>query len=162
MFHVVLYRPEIPPNTGNVMRLVANAGVTLHLVHPLGFPLDDTKLKRAGMDYREYADVVEHPDFESMLSDLAISRVFALSRDAERDYTSVEYGPTDVLLFGQESTGLPAVILQHERITAALRIPMRAGSRSLNLSNSVAIVLYEALRQAGFPEMGSTHPADGS
>ncbi len=144
------------------MRLVANVGATLHLVHPLGFPLDDTKLKRAGMDYREYADVVEHRDFESMLSELPTARVFALSRDADLDYASIRYEIGDVLMFGQESTGLPATILQDERITSPLRIPMLPISRSLNLSNSVAIVLYEALRQAGFPEMGSTHSADGS
>jgi tRNA (cytidine/uridine-2'-O-)-methyltransferase len=151
VFHVVLFRPEIPPNTGNVMRLVANTNTTLHLVHPLGFPLDDTKLRRAGMDYREYADVVEHTDFEDFLTAFPSSRIFAFSRDADDPYSDVEYQPGDALMFGQESTGLPAGVLGHERITQPLRIPMKAGSRSLNLANSVSLVLYEALRQHGFP-----------
>ena len=132
------------------MRLVANTNTTLHLIHPLGFPLDDTKLRRAGMDYREYADVVEHVDFDALLLQFPDSRIFAFSRDADDSYSSVEYEPGDILLFGQESTGLPAAVLGHERTTRPLRIPMKPGSRSLNLANSVSIVLYEALRQHGF------------
>ncbi len=156
VFHIVLHRPEIPPNTGNVMRLAANTGVTLHLVHPLGFPLDDAKLKRAGMDYREYAAVVEHRDFGGLLEALPSARVFAVSRDGDRRYDSVAFAAGDVLVFGQESTGLPAAILQHARVADVLRVPMRPGSRSLNLANTVAIVMYEALRQHGFPGLGST------
>ena len=133
------------------MRLVANSACTLHLVHPLGFPLDDARLRRAGMDYREYADVVEHETFDALLASLPDAGIYAFSRDADRPYHQAAYRSGDVLLFGQESTGLPAGVVQHQRVTAPLRIPMKTGSRSLNMANSVAIVLYEALRQNGYP-----------
>ena len=151
MFDVVLYRPEIPPNTGNIMRLCANTATTLHLIHPLGFTLEDQLLRRAGLDYREWADVIEHDSFDQFLADTGRRRLLAFTRNASRVHTAIAYEPDDVLLFGPESDGLSADILTRPEIGAQLRIPMVAGSRSLNLSNSVAIALYEALRQHGFP-----------
>ena len=151
MFHVVLYHPEIPPNTGNIMRLCANTATTLHLIHPLGFALDDQLLRRAGLDYREWADVVEHDTIDQFLTDAAPKRLLAFTRNASQVHTELAYQPDDALLFGPESDGLSQGILARPEIAEQLRIPMVPRSRSLNLSNSVAIALYEALRQHGFP-----------
>lgn len=152
MFNIVLVEPEIPPNTGNVIRLAANSGCRLHLVRPLGFDLTDKQLRRAGLDYREYARIAVHDDFEAMLAaerpDPA--RMFALTTRGARPYTEVRYAPGDWLLFGGETRGLPDAV--RERFTAEqrLRLPMRPGNRSLNLSNAVAVVVFEAWRQQGF------------
>ena len=150
MLNVVLYRPEIPPNTGNIMRLCANTATCLHLIHPLGFTMEDQLLRRAGLDYREWADVVEHASFPDWAATVP-GRVFAFTRNATIPYAAVDYREGDSLLFGPESDGLPPEVLDQRAITAALRIPMVSQSRSLNLSNAVAIALYEALRQSGFP-----------
>lgn len=133
------------------MRLCANTGTQLHLIHPLGFSLDDQLLRRAGLDYREWAQVAEHESFDRFLHDSSPSRVVAFTRNATAAHTSLRYQPGDVLLFGPESDGLPVDILDHPEIAARARIPMVARSRSLNLSNAVAIALYEGLRQHGFP-----------
>ncbi len=150
MFQVVLYRPEIPPNTGNIIRLCANTGADLHLVHPLGFAMDDTRLRRAGLDYHEYAKVNEHPDFEAYLEAARPERVFATSGRGRKRYSEVTYREGDALLFGPESVGLSGHILGHEGVTETLRIPMLPDRRSLNLSNAVAIVLFEAWRQLAY------------
>lgn len=154
MFHVILFRPEIPPNTGNVMRMAANSGVSLHLVEPLGFSLSDRLLKRAGMDYRDLACVTVHDNWDvcaqavSRLSPLA--RYFALSTRGCRAFHEPAYRAGDVFVFGSETAGLPQYLLDRFEPEQQLRIPMREGSRSLNLSNSVAVVVYEAWRQHGF------------
>ena len=147
MFHVVLYQPEIPPNTGNVIRLCANTGCRLHLIHPLGFDMDERRLRRAGLDYREWASVTEHPALEAFEASVRPRRIFACSSHSERAYTKVRFEPGDSLLFGPETQGLPeAVHSAHEGV----RIPMVPGSRSLNLSNAVAVIVYEAWRQLAF------------
>ena len=145
--------PRIPPNTGNAIRMVAATGATLHLVEPLGFDLSDAKLRRAGLDYHDLASVVVHADLDTALASeaLAGSRVFAFTAHATRWHADVEFEAEDVLLFGPEPTGLSPAVLKHERVTDRLRIPMVAGRRSLNLSNSAAVVTYEAWRQHGFP-----------
>ncbi len=145
--------PRIPPNTGNAIRMVAGTGATLHLVEPLGFDLSEPKLKRAGLDYHDLASVQVHPDLETALNceELTESRVFAFTAQATTWHTHVEFRPTDVFLFGPEPTGLPEHALNHPRVTQRLRIPMLPGRRSLNLSNSAAVVAYEAWRQQGFP-----------
>jgi tRNA (cytidine/uridine-2'-O-)-methyltransferase len=145
--------PRIPPNTGNAIRLVAGTGATLHLVEPLGFDLAEPKLKRAGLDYHDLASVVVHPDLDAALGSaaLASSRVFAFTAHATHWYTDIEFQPGDVMLFGPEPTGLSDEVLSNVRITERLRIPMLHGRRSLNLSNSAAVVTYEAWRQQGFP-----------
>lgn len=145
--------PRIPPNTGNAIRMVAGTGATLHLVEPLGFELAEPKLKRAGLDYHDLASVVVHPDLDAALGTAALisSRVFAFTAHATHWYTDIEFQPGDVLLFGPEPTGLSDEVLSHARITERLRIPMVGGRRSLNLSNSAAVVTYEAWRQQGFP-----------
>ena len=150
---MMFLEPRIPPNTGNAIRMVAGTGATLHLVEPLGFDLTEPQLKRAGLDYHDLAAVVVHPDLDSALSSAALagSRVFAFTAHATRWHTDVEFEPDDVLLFGPEPTGLPHEVLDHPRVTDRLRIPMVAGRRSLNLSNSAAVVTYEAWRQQGFP-----------
>ena len=150
MFHVVLHEPEIPPNTGNLMRLTVNTGCMLHLVRPLGFALEDARMRRAGLDYREFADVRIHDSFESVATEVGQSKMYAYSQHAERLYTDVAYRPGDVLVFGKESVGLPDTVLNHRALDATLRIPIAAGGRSLNLANAVAIVVYEAWRQNGF------------
>ena len=150
MFHVVLFQPEIPPNTGNVMRLCANSGVALHLVEPLGFVINDKTLKRAGMDYRDMAQVTIHPDWAACSAALAGKRMFALTTRGSRSYHSVAFQDEDVFLFGRESSGLPEALRESFSPEHRLRIPMREGSRSLNLSNSVALIVYEAWRQMGF------------
>ena len=149
--HVVLFQPEIPPNTGNIMRLTANTGTRLHLVHPLGFELDEARLRRAGLDYREWADVSEHESLDAFIESVSPGRVIAFTRDADVAFASVRYRPDDALLFGPESDGLPEAVLGRIDLDAKVRIPMLPRSRSLNLSNSVAIAVYEALRQLGYP-----------
>ncbi len=146
-------QPQIPPNTGNAIRMVSGTGATLHLVEPLGFDLSEPKLKRAGLDYHDLASVVVHHDLDVALSSpgLVGSRVFAFTAHATRWHTEVAFEAGDVLLFGPEPTGLSTEVLDHERVTDRLRIPMLSGRRSLNLSNSAAVVTYEAWRQHGFP-----------
>lgn len=159
MFDVVLLNPEIPPNTGNVIRLCANAGARLHLVEPLGFSMDDRRLRRAGLDYHELAFVRVHPGWDACMASMGGARRFALSRHAERRYDTVAFQPGDVLVFGQETRGLPPEVLEGFPADCRLRLPMVAGNRSLNLSNAVAVVLYEAWRQAGFARSeGQTGP----
>lgn len=149
-FGIALYQPEIPPNTGSIMRLAANTGATLALIEPLGFELDDTRLRRAGLDYRDLATTTTYPDLAAFLASVERRRVFAFSTRAERAYTAVDYRADDVLLFGPESRGLPDVVLRQFPRDRQLRIPMRPGSRSLNLANAVSVALYEAWRQRGF------------
>ena len=150
MFHVVLYQPEIAPNTGNAMRLCANTGTTLHLIHPLGFSLDEARLKRAGLDYRHWADVRNYDSLSDFVLSAAPARIWAFSQHGDRSYTEVEYRPGDALLFGPESQGLPEEVLNEQKIDDLVRIPMLARSRSLNLANALAIAVYEAWRQLGF------------
>jgi tRNA (cytidine/uridine-2'-O-)-methyltransferase len=154
MFRVVLFQPEIPPNTGNVIRLCANVGCHLHLIHPLGFVLDDRRLRRAGLDYHEWVEVREHSSFSEFLGCEAPQRLFGFTTGATIPYTQVVYQPGDALLFGPETRGLPRDILEQVLPRQRLRIPMRAGQRSLNLSNAVAVVVFEAWRQQGFPGDG--------
>ena len=150
MFHVVLIQPEIPPNTGNVIRLCANTGASLHLVHPLGFDLTAASLRRAGMDYAELAVVREHQDWAACRSALGSARQFALTTKADRRLASAEFRAGDALIFGCETRGLPADVLRDIEPTQRLRLPMVPGNRSLNLSNSVAVVVYEAWRQLDY------------
>lgn len=151
MLDVVLYEPEIPPNTGNVIRLCANSGCRLHLVEPLGFRMDDRELRRAGLDYHEYATVQVHADWPACVRALGASRrMFALSTRATRRYDEVAFAADDVLVFGAETRGLPAAMLDSFDTDHRLRLPMRPDNRSLNLSNAVAVVVYEAWRQHGF------------
>lgn len=150
MFELILYEPEIPPNTGNVMRLAVNSGARLHLVEPLGFSLDDRLLRRAGLDYREWADVRVHASLETCLDALRQPRLFAVSTRGARCYTSVSYQAGDAFLFGPETRGLPDAVLQRLPEGQRLYLPMRPGNRSLNLSNTVAILAFEAWRQQGF------------
>lgn len=150
MFHIVLYEPEIPPNTGNIIRLCANTGAWLHLIHPLGFRLDDAKLRRAGLDYREWTDVREHDGLGDFVERVRPARLFALSTKGRRCYADADFRPNDALLFGPESRGLPETVLASLPETRRLYVPMRPESRSLNLSNTVAVVLYEAWRQNRF------------
>ncbi len=150
MFDIVLVHPEIPPNAGNVIRLAANTGARLHLVEPLGFSLDDRQLKRAGLDYREYASVRVHADWPSCCRVLHKDRLFALSTKAANSVFETRFQENDAFVFGSETAGLPAGILETFRIDMRLRLPMRPGNRSLNLSNAVAITVFEAWRQLGF------------
>jgi tRNA (cytidine/uridine-2'-O-)-methyltransferase len=150
MFQLALFEPQIAPNTGNIIRLAANTGAQLHLIEPLGFQMEDRQLKRAGLDYHEYARVTVHPDFASFLGAMAQRRVLAFSTKGTRSHADVAYLPDDVLLFGPETSGLPASILDGVPPDQVLRIPMRANVRSLNLSNAVAIACYEAWRQHDF------------
>ncbi len=150
MFEIILYEPEIPPNTGNVMRLAANLGARLHLIEPLGFRLEDPLLRRAGLDYREWAEVEVHRSLTSCLARLNHPRLWAISTRGRTNYASIWFAPGDAFLFGPESRGLPEEVLNGIAAEQRLRIPMRPGNRSLNLSNAVAVVLYEAWRQQGF------------
>ena len=150
MLQVVLYQPEIPPNTGNVIRLCANSGARLHLIRPLGFDLDDAKLRRAGLDYHEFADVAVHDDLDAFLQAARPARLFALSTRGSTLYTNAQFADGDALLFGPETRGLPQALLDRLPPAQRLRLPMRPHNRSLNLSNAVAVVVYEAWRQAGF------------
>ncbi len=152
MFEVVLYEPEIPPNTGNIMRLAANSGCRLHLIEPLGFELDDKQLRRAGLDYREYASVSTHQSLDACLSSLPGQRYFAVSTKGTATYSDIAFQPGDVMIFGPETRGLPADVLRRFPADRVLRIPMRPDSRSLNLANAVSILVYEAWRQQGFSQ----------
>ncbi|MDD5177400.1 MAG: tRNA (cytidine(34)-2'-O)-methyltransferase [Sterolibacterium sp.] len=150
MFNIVLYQPEIPPNTGNVIRLCANVGACLHLVKPLGFDLSAARLRRAGMDYAELAEVRIHENWAACLDVLGISRLFALTTKGATRHDTPRYVPGDAFVFGPETSGLPAHILSSIESGRRIRLPMTPGCRSLNLSNSVAVVAYEAWRQVGF------------
>jgi tRNA (cytidine/uridine-2'-O-)-methyltransferase len=150
MLDVVLYQPEIPPNTGNVIRLCANVGARLHLIGPLGFEMDDRRLRRAGLDYHELAQVSSYPDWQSYLEQNRDMPTWAFSTRGERPYTEADYRPGDGLLFGPETRGLPDSLLTAIGRERTLRLPMIGGSRSLNLSNTVAVAVFEALRQNGF------------
>jgi tRNA (cytidine/uridine-2'-O-)-methyltransferase len=154
MFNIVLFEPEIPPNTGNIIRLCANTGSSLHLIRPLGFELDDKRLRRAGLDYHEWAELQEHASLEDCLRRLAPTRLYACSTKGKRPYTDAEFRAGDSLLFGPESRGLPAALLERLEADRLLRIPMLPESRSLNLSNAVAVILYEAWRQIGYKGAG--------
>jgi tRNA (cytidine/uridine-2'-O-)-methyltransferase len=153
MLRIVLYQPEIPPNTGNIIRLCANTGCSLHLIGPLGFDLDDRRMRRAGLDYREYADVRVYAGLGDFMKRNGQPRLYGVTTRASRYYHQVEYKAGDALLFGPETRGLPADLLERLGESATIRIPMSAHSRSLNLSNAAALVTYEALRQLGFPEL---------
>jgi tRNA (cytidine/uridine-2'-O-)-methyltransferase len=150
MPHVILFRPEIPPNTGNVIRLCANTGAALHLIRPLGFELDDTRLRRAGLDYHEFASVAVHDDLGACLAALGHPRVFAFSTRGQRLHTDVSFAEGDALLFGCETAGLPDDVLDAIPEEQRVRLPMRPGNRSLNLSNAVAVAVFEAWRQSAF------------
>jgi tRNA (cytidine/uridine-2'-O-)-methyltransferase len=150
MFQVVLVKPEIPPNTGNVIRLCANSGCTLHLVRPLGFELTRKAVRRAGLDYAEIADVRVHADFPACLAALGAARVFSIETSGAHIYSAAAFRPNDALVFGSETAGLSAAVLAHIPRARQLVIPMRSGNRSLNLANAVALVVYEAWRQQEF------------
>lgn len=150
MFHIALYEPEIPPNTGNIMRLCANTGCTLHLIHPLGFDLDEKKLRRAGMDYRDLAVIKEHQNFPAFLQSMNNPTLYALTTKGSRVYSEASFKADNVFLFGPETRGLPDEVLASLEQSHQLRIPMIPDRRSLNLSNTVAIMVYEALRQSVF------------
>jgi len=150
MCHIVLYQPEIPPNTGNIIRLCANTGTHLHLIHPLGFRLDEKRLRRAGLDYHEWTDVREYTSLDQFIETVRPQRLLACTTKGKQRYSDVHFMAGDALLFGPESRGLPASILDSLPEQQRLRVPMQTGSRSLNLSNSVAIILYEAWRQLDF------------
>ena len=150
MFSLILYEPEIPPNTGNIIRLCSNTGVGLHLVEPLGFELDDKRLRRAGLDYAEFASIKTPASLEACLSHLENPRVFALSTRGKTRYDNVSYRDGDALLMGPETRGLPQAILDALPAEQTIRLPMREHSRSLNLSNATAVIVYEAWRQLGF------------
>lgn len=154
MFSLILYQPEIPPNTGNIIRLCANTGTTLHLIEPLGFGLEEARLRRAGLDYREFATVVTHKRLEGCLSCLGNAVVYALSTRGVTKHSVPDYMPGDAFLLGPETRGLPAELLQSFPEERRLRIPMRPGSRSLNLSNAAAVIIYEAWRQQEFAGAG--------
>lgn len=151
MFKIVLFEPEIPPNTGNVIRLCANCGCSLHLIEPLGFDLDDKKLRRAGLDYREFADLKVYPSLEKFLQQEAQPRILAVTTRGATAYHQVKFEAGDALLFGPETRGLPQAVLAALPESQRLRIPMQPDSRSLNLSNAVALISYEGLRQLDFP-----------
>lgn len=150
MFHIVLYQPEIPANTGNIIRLCANTAMQLHLIKPLGFDLEDKKLRRAGLDYHEWVSVKVYDSLAAFIDAIKPPRLFALTTKAQRVFTEVAFERNDALLFGSETRGLPADLLNELGVEHCLYLPMQAESRSLNLSNTVAIVLYEAWRQQGF------------
>ncbi|MBM24035.1 MAG: tRNA (uridine(34)/cytosine(34)/5-carboxymethylaminomethyluridine(34)-2'-O)-methyltransferase TrmL [Gammaproteobacteria bacterium] len=151
MLDLILYQPEIPPNTGNIIRLCANTGARLHLIHPLGFLLTERELKRAGMDYRSMVDISEHSSFESFLESARNKRVIAFSTKGKKPYTETLFEEGDGLLFGPETRGLPEKVLDSSYCKEVVRVPMKKNSRSLNLSNTVSVVVYEAMRQLGFP-----------
>ena len=150
MLHIALYEPEIPPNTGNIIRLCANTGMALHLIHPLGFAPDDKQVKRAGLDYHEWARVHHHKDYAAFSEAMINKRIIACSTHGKAVYSEMEFRDEDVFLFGPETRGLPKTVLADLPASQIIRIPMLPTSRSLNLSNSVAIIAYEALRQSQF------------
>lgn len=152
----MLYQPEIPPNTGNIIRLCANTGSRLHLIHPLGFELDDARLRRAGLDYHEFVGIAEHRSLNEFLLRVQPARLFACSTRSETRFTDVAYERGDAFLFGPETRGLPGATLEAIPRERRIRIPMRPGNRSLNLSNAVAVVVYEAWRQNGFALEGES------
>jgi len=150
MFDIALVEPEIPPNAGNVIRLAANTGARLHLVKPLGFSLDDRQLKRAGLDYHEYASLAVHESWAHFARQMQGRRMFAFATSGDRLFSDVRYAADDVLVFGKEATGLPTAIVETFAPEMRLRLPMRPGNRSINLSNAVAIAVFEAWRQLGY------------
>ena len=150
MFHVLLFEPQIPPNAGNVIRLCANTGSTLHLVQPLGFSMEDARLRRAGLDYRDMARVRVHTDLDAALAAAGDGRVFAIETTGSRLYSEEAFRPGDAFLFGRETVGLPAAVLARFATERVLRLPMVPGNRSINLSNAAAVVVFEAWRQNGF------------
>lgn len=150
MLHIVLFQPEIPPNTGNIIRLCANTGMQLHLIKPLGFTLDDKRMRRAGLDYHEWANLQLHDSFDAFLQAAKPNHCYAISTKGNRHYHQIRFARNDAIIMGPETRGLPQDIRQHQEMTHCIRIPMMAGSRSLNLSNATAIVLYEAWRQLEF------------
>ena len=158
MLQVVLFQPEIPPNTGNVIRLCANTGASLHLIAPLGFALDDARLRRAGLDYHEFAPVRVHASLAAFLADVAPPRLFAFTTRGTRRHDQVAYADGDALLFGPESRGLPAEVLDDLPADRHIAIPLRPGQRSLNLSNAVAVAVFEAWRQWNFAGSGDSEP----
>ena len=153
MFHIILFNPEIPPNTGNIMRLAANTGTTLHLIKPLGFNLNDNTLKRAGLDYKKDADFFIYDSLNLCLKSINFNEIYAFTKFAKQNFSKVSFKQNDCLLFGNETSGLPDDVIKQIKDTNKLRIPMVAKSRSLNLSNSVAITIYEALRQNAFKNL---------
>ena len=153
MFHIILYNPEIPPNTGNIMRLAANTGTQLHLIRPLGFNLSNNSLKRAGLDYKKDADFCLHDSFDLCLNSIKFNEIYAFTKFAKKTFTKIKFKRNDCFLFGSETSGLPDKILDKIKVTNRLRIPMILNSRSLNLSNSVAITVYEGLRQNKFENL---------
>ena len=153
MFHIILYNPEIPPNTGNIIRLAANTGTQLHLIRPLCFNLSNNSLKRAGLDYKKDADFLLHDSFDLCLNSIKFNEIYAFSKFAKKTFTKIKFKRNDCFLFGSETCGLPNKILDKIKVTNRLRIPMIMNSRSLNLSNSVAITVYEGLRQNKFENL---------
>ena len=153
MFHIILYNPEIPPNTGNIMRLSANTGTQLHLIKPLGFNLSNNSLKRAGLDYKKDANFFLHDSFDLCLNSIKFNEIYAFTKFAKKTFTKIKFKRNDCFLFGSETSGLPDNILNKIKVTNKLRIPMIKNSRSLNLSNSVAIIVYEGLRQNKFENL---------
>ena len=151
MLDLILYQPEIPPNTGNIIRLCANTGARLHLIHPLGFLLAGKELKRASLDYRTLVEVSEHSGFDDFLASTRSKRIIAFSTKGKKPYTEIKFEEGDALLFGSETRGLPEKILKGGCCKEVARVPMKKNSRSLNLSNTVSVVVYEAMRQLGFP-----------
>ena len=150
MFHVILYQPEIPPNTGNIIRMCANSGARLHLIEPLGFEMDDKRLRRAGLDYHEFAQVTRYPDLQSCVDAIKPARVLACTTKGKTNYHKTHYQDGDALLFGPETRGLPVKVREDLGIDHVLRIPMQPTNRSLNLSNAVTLMVYEAWRQLDF------------
>ena len=153
MFHIILYNPEIPPNTGNIIRLAANTGTQLHLIRPLGFNLSNNSLRRAGLDYKKDADFFLHDSFDLCLNSIKFNEIYAFTKFAKKTFTKIKFKRNDCFLFGSETSGLPHNILDKIKVTNRLRIPMIMNSRSLNLSNSVAITVYEGLRQNKFENL---------
>lgn len=158
MLNIVLFEPEIPPNTGNIIRLCANTGCQLHVIEPLGFSWDDKRLRRAGLNYHEFACVQRYADYETFQQQCAPRRLFALTTKGQRAHSAVQYQSGDYLLFGPETRGLPAALLNTLDATQRIRIPMQPDSRSMNLSNAVAVVVYEAWRQLGYPGAAFSAP----
>lgn len=150
MIHIVLVEPEIPPNTGNIIRLAANTGFQIHLIEPLGFTLDDKRLRRAGLDYEEWARLNTHASWEAFLEDQQPQRLFAISTKGKEYHSDIQFQENDYVVFGSETRGLSSDILQYEGMTSIVRIPMQPQSRSMNLSNAASVIVYEAWRQLGF------------
>ncbi len=150
--HIVLFEPEIPPNTGNIIRLAANTGCAIHIIEPTGFALDDKKLRRAGLDYGEWKDMQIHKDWHEFIDKQQPSRLFAITTKGAKYYQNIDFSEGDYLVFGPETRGLPDAVLNDPSITERVRIPMTANSRSMNLSNSVSVMVYESWRQQGFTD----------